>query len=300
MKKFLAAIISLAMCASMLTACGKDTETAEVSDVTTTASETLAETEAATTEATEAATTEATEAETTEAETEATTEETTVAETEAETEAETKAEAKAASYSSLADFAKSGDAYKLDTKDIPAEDSLTYDWIRIFEGATGIYMDAEYVDGSVAVVMGMKQDNMYMYMYEAASNTNMTIILIDGKMYMLDEATKTGYSMTADASLMEEYDVEAMLGDIDFDAETANAEDVKTTKIEIGGEEYTLEIAETQGVFLFDKNDEIVAILAEENGTVNALKINEFSGDAPDKLFKAPTGYEIVDLDSVQ
>ncbi len=306
MKKILAAVISLVMCAAVFTACGKDTETAEAVDsVTTTvaAEETKAETEAETTIETEAETEAETAVETkaeTEAETTAETKAETKAETTAETKAETKAEAavKTASYASIKEFATSGDVFKLDTKDIPAADSLTYDWIRIFEGAKGIYMDAEYVDGSVAIKMGMEQDDMYMYMYEAASNTKMTIILKDGKMYMLDEASKTGYSMTADESLLEDYDIGAMLGDIDFDAETANAEDVKTTKVEIGGKEYTLEIAETQGVFLFDKNEKIVAILAEEGGTVNAFKINEFTGDAPDELFKVPSGYEIIDIDA--
>lgn len=43
MKRLLAGLISLAMCAAMLTACGKDTDTAEASDVTTTVSETVTE-----------------------------------------------------------------------------------------------------------------------------------------------------------------------------------------------------------------------------------------------------------------
>lgn len=294
MKKFLAAIISLAMCAAMFTACGNDTDTTEISDVTTAASEAVAEAETTTAKETEAETT-------TEAEAEATIEAETEVETVAETttEAETKAEAaEKASYASLKKFVESGDAFKLDSTEIPAGDSLTYDWIRIFEGASGIYMDVEYFDGSMSMIMGMEKNDMYVYMNEAASGTKMTIILTDGKMYMLDEASKTGYSMTADESLMEEYDVEALLGDVDFDAETENAEDVKVTKLDIDGEEYTLEIADTGGAFLFDKNEKIKAIIIEENGSPNGLKINDFSSDTPDELFEVPSGYQIVDLDS--
>jgi len=296
MKKLLAAIISLTMCAAMFTACGNDTDTAEVSDLTTTVSETVTEAETTTAKTTEAETT-------AEAEEEVATEETTEAATEAETEAATEAEAKAeaaekASYASLKKFVESGDAFKLDSTEIPAGDSLTYDWIRIFEGASGIYMDVEYFDGSMAMIMGMEKSDMYVYMNEAASGTNMTIILTDGKMYMLDEASKTGYSMTADESLMEEYDIEALLGDVDFDAETENAEDVKVAKLDIDGKEYTLEIADTGGAFLFDKNEKITAIIIEENGSPNGLKINDFSSDTPDELFEIPSGYQIVDLDS--
>ena len=310
MKKILAAIISLAMCAAMFTACGKDADTAEVTDITTTVSETVSKAETSVMEEAETEPEKAAE-ETTEAKTEAETEKATEAETETEkvteaetekaTEAETKAEtAEKASYSSIEKFVESGDAFSLSTAEIPAGDSLTYDWIRIFEGAAGIYMDVEYFDGSMAMVMGMEQNRMYMYMYEPSSETNMTIILNGGKMYMLDDATKTGYSMTADESIMEEYDVEELLGDIDFDAETENADDVKVAKLDIDGKEYTLEIADTGGAFLFDNNDKIKAIIVEENGSPMALKINDFSGDTPDELFEVPSGYQIIDIDSAQ
>ena len=91
-----------------------------------------------------------------------------------------------------------------------------------------------------------------------------------------------------------------MLGDIEFDAETENADDVKVAKLDIDGEEYTLEIADTGGAFLFDNNDKIKAIIVEENGSPNALKINDFSGDTPDELFEVPSGYQIIDIDSAQ
>lgn len=298
MKKILAAIISLTMCAAMFTACGKDADTAEVTDITTTVSETVSKAETSVMEEAETEPEKAAE-ETTEAETEKATEAET--ETEKVTEAETKAEAaEKASYSSIEKFVESGDAFSLSTAEIPAGDSLTYDWIRIFEGAAGIYMDVEYFDGSMAMVMGMEQNRMYMYMYEPSSGTNMTIILNGGKMYMLDDASKTGYSMTADESIMEEYDVEELLGDIDFDAETENADDVKVAKLDIDGKEYTLEIADTGGAFLFDNNDKIKAIIVEENGSPMALKINDFSGDTPDELFEVPSGYQIIDIDSAQ
>ncbi|MBQ8175482.1 MAG: hypothetical protein IJ035_00405 [Oscillospiraceae bacterium] len=299
MKKILAAVISLAMCAAMLTACGSDSDTAEVVDsVTTTAAaeETTAETEAETTAetTTEAETEKETEAETTaEAETEA--------ETAAETEAETKAEAaETASYASLNEFANSGDAFNLATNSISAGDSLTYEWIRIFEGADSLYMDVEATDGSMSMVMGMKEDKIYMKMYEKASDTNLIIIFKDSVMYMLDEATKSGYYMTADESLMEEYDVGAMLGEIDFDAETDNAADVLVTKVEIDGAEYTFEVAETGGGFLFDKDENLVAILTNEaDSELTALKVNEFSGSAADSIFEVPSDYQLIDMEAM-
>lgn len=305
MKKILAAVISLAMCAAMLTACGNDTDTAEIVDsVTTTAAaeETTAETEAETATETEAETTAETETETeTVAETEAETTVETEAETTVETEAETKAEAaETASYASLDDFVKSGDAFKLDTTAISAGDSLTYEWVRIFEGADSLYMDVEATDGSMSMVMGMKEDKIYMKMYEKASDTNLSIIFKGSVMYMLDEATKSGYYMTAGEEIMEAYDVGAMLGEIDFDAETDNAADVLVTKVEIDGAEYTFEVAETGGGFLFDKDENLVAIITNETDSeITALKVNEFSGSAPDSIFEVPSDYQLIDMEAL-
>ncbi len=276
MKKFLTAVLALSLCGVMLTACGSEEATVET-EATTTVSE---------------AAVEATEADT-EAVTEAETEEVTEAETDA-------AEAvSSASYESLDDFVKSGDAFGLDTDIISASDSLTYNWIKVLDGADSIYMDVEATDGSMTMVMGMSEDMISIKMYEATSATNMSIIFRDSKMYMLDEATKSGYYMASDETVMEDYDIGEMLGDMDFDAEIENAADVKSAKLEIGGEDYTFEVAETGGGFLFDKDEKIVAILSNDTESeLTALKINEFTGEAPAELFEIPADYQVVDLEA--
>ena len=272
MKKVLTAILALSLCGVMLTACGSENTATETEAVTTTVSETV----------TEAETTKATEAETTEAE------------TEAETEA-----AASASYESLDAFAKSGDAFNLATSTISAADSLTYNFIKVFDGASGMYLDAEATDGSMTMVMGMSENMLYMKMYEAASGTNMTILFKDSKMYMLDDTTKTGYYMAADESTMEEYDIGEMLGNVDFDAEIDNAADVFVTKVEIDGKEYTFEVAETGGGFLFDKDEKLAAILSKDTSSeLTALKINEFTGEAPAEVFEVPADYQLVDFEA--
>ncbi len=269
MKKFLTAVLALSLCGVMLTACGSEDTTAETEATTTTVSETV----------TEAETTEATEAET--------------------TEAETEAAAVSTSYESLDAFAKSGDAFNLETETISAADSLTYNFIKIFDGASGMYIDAEATDGNMTIVMGMAENMISMKMNDTASDTNMSIIFKDSKMYMLDEATKTGYYMAADESTMEDYNIGEMLGDVDFDAEIDNAADVLVTKVEIGGEEHTFEVTETGGGFLFDKNEKLVAIFSNDaDSELTALKINEFTGEAPAELFEVPADYQVVDLEA--
>jgi|GEM_PF-2059676 len=273
MKKLFTAILALSLCGVMLTACGSENTTAETEPATTTVSEAAAEVE--TTTATEA--------------------ETTAATTEAETDA-----AASTSYESLDDFVKSGDAFGLDTDMISASDSLTYNWIKVLDGADSIYMDVEAIDGSMTMVMGMKEDMISMKMCEKASGTNMLIIFKDSKMYMIDEASKTGYYMSADASEMEDYDIGAVLGDLDFDAEMENAADVKVTAVEIGGEKHTFEIAETGGGFLFDKDEKLLAILSPDTSAeMTALKVNEFTGTAPDSLFEISPDYQLIDMEAM-
>ncbi len=193
----------------------------------------------------------------------------------------------------------SGDGFNFETTNVAAKDSLTYNWVKVFDGAESIYLDVEAIDGSMTMIMGMKEDKIFMDMYEQASDTKMAMLFRDGKMYMLDEATKTGYYMAADESMMEEYNIEEMLGDIDFDAETENAGDVKVATVEIGGEEYKYELAETGGGFLYSKDEKLFAILTDEDEGLSALKINEFSAEAPDSVFELPSDYQMIDMDAM-
>ena len=278
MKKFLAAIISLSLCGVMLSACGNNSGTTDV-------------TENQTTSAAAGDTEEATEAET-KAETEA--------DTEAETEAETKAAdddaAAAGSYASVDDFAKDSSVFSLPTETISAGDSLTYNFVRTLEGATEFYMDVEATDGSMAMIMALSGKEIYMKMSGSSAEENATIIIKDSIMYMLDDSTKSGYYFEAGEDVMNEYNVEELLGEINMDKEIEDAEDVKVCKVEIGGKMYTFEVAETGGGFLFD-GDELYAIInPDSDEEYNALIIHEFSGNVPSGIFELPSDYELIDL----
>lgn len=273
MKKFLAAIISLSLCGVMLSACGNDSGT--------------------NTDVTESQTSSATE--TTEAETETT-------ETETETEAETEAPddgapaAAGGSYDTVDDFAKDSSVFSLPTETISAADSLTYSFVKTLEGATEFYMDVESTDGSVAMISALSGKDIYMKMSGTSAEENATIMIKDSMMYMLDDSTKSGYYFAADDSVMDEYNVEELLSEIDMDKEIEDAEDVKVCKVEIGGKEYTFEVAETGGGFLFD-GDKLYAIInPDSDEEFNALIIHEFSGTVPSGTFELPSDYELIDL----
>ncbi|MBD5147005.1 MAG: hypothetical protein HDT21_14045 [Ruminococcus sp.] len=279
MKKFLAAILSLSLCGVMLAGCGGNGADNTVSDETTSAAADAGASEADTEEEKD--------------ETEAAAE----AETEADTEAEDDDTAiVGGSYDTVDNFAKDSSVFSLPTETISAGDSLTYGFVKTLEGATEFYMDVEATDGSMAMIMALSGKEIYMKMSGPAAEENATIIIKDSVMYMLDDSTKSGYFFAADEDVMNEYNVEELLSEIDMDQEIEDAEDVKVCKVDIGGKTYTFEVAETGGGFLFD-GDELYAIInPESDEEFNALIVHEFSGNVPSGIFELPSDYELIDL----
>lgn len=276
MKKILAAILSVSLCGIMLSACGNN-DTAD-------------------TGATESQTTSTAAEEETETNTET---EPTETETETETEAaddDSSAAAASGSYDTVDDFAKDSSVFSLPTETVSAADSLTYSFVKTLEGATEFYMDVEATDGSIAMIMALSEKDIYMKMSGTSAEENATIMIKDSMMYMIDDSTKSGYYFAADDSVMDEYNVEELLSEIDMDQEIEDAEDVKVCKVEIGGKEYTFEVAETGGGFLFD-GDELYAIInPDSDEEFNALIVHEFSGSVPSGIFEVPSDYELIDL----
>ena len=279
MKKFLAAIISLSLCGVMLAGCGGNDAGGTVYDETVSAADTDAS---------------AADTEEEKDETEADTEDETEAETEAE--ADDGAAVVGGSYDNVDAFAKDSSVFSLPTETISAGDSLTYGFVKTLEGATEFYMDVEATDGSMAMIMALSGKEIYMKMSGSAAEENATIIIKDSVMYMLDDSTKSGYYFEADEDVMNEYNVEELLSEIDMDQEIEDAEDVKVCKVDIGGKTYTFEVAETGGGFLFD-GDELYAIInPDSDEEFNALIVHEFSGNVPSGIFELPSDYELIDL----
>ena len=283
MKKFIAAILSLSLCGVMFAACGSSgTDDIGLTD--------QISSEAETTE---------TETEATETETET---ETTETETETENETESETETADGAYASIEEFAKDSSVFSLPDETVSAADSLTYGFVKTLEGATEFYMDVEATDGSMKMVMALSGKNVYMKVAEASSDENLTIMIKDSVMYMMEDTSKSGYYMTATDDMLGEYNVDEFLSELnfdrDFDEEIEGAEDVKTCKVMIGGKEYTFETAENGGGFLFD-GDELYAIISSEStDELNAIIVHDFSGSVPSDIFEVPSDYELIDLEA--
>lgn len=200
----------------------------------------------------------------------------------------------AAEYTTMDEFV-SADCTALETEDVAAKDSNTYDFIMSLEGATELYVDIAAFDGSSTTMMAIAADKMAMKTTSAEdSSSNMSIFIKDLKMYMLDDSAKSGYSYTIDESVMAEYNVEEILGEFDFDQEIDDSEIVPSCGVKIDGTVYTLEIAEEVG-FLYDNSGKLYAIISDDT----TVKVNAFTKEIPSSVFDIPSDYEIIDMDAL-
>lgn len=256
MKKLLAAILSVVMCTAMFTACSKEsTDSTETSDVTTT-TESVMETEFTTTGITGAV-----------------------------TEPEIKN-----SYESIADFVIS-DPFKLETETV--DGSLFSDYMEKNISDEGMYFDMETPDGKNKMLLAYKDSNMCIKV--EGNGDNIYVYVLDGKMYILDSAEKTGFSMEMDQDTVESLKDEAM-GGMDLDSAAAEVDKSQCVDVEIDGEAYTFENLEEIGV-LFHKNGDIYAVLnGGKDEALQILLVNEMSSNVPEGILKLPEDYEIIDM----
>ena len=267
MKKISVAILSLAMCAAMLTACGNDSAVTDVIDAetVTTAVETVTVPELTAAETAEVTTT-------------------------AEPEDETAAKY---SYESLDDFI--GEAFALETETF--EESLFLKYAEENISADGLYFDMETPDGSMKMLLAYQDNNMCVKAESA--DGSVYIYVIDEKMYMLDTEEKTGFSMTLDEDTVNSLTSEAM-GGIDIEAELEGEElTSECVEVEVEGTAYTFENLEEIGV-LFDKDGKLYAIInGDTDEAVRAFIVNEMSSNVPEGIIALPTDYEIVDMSAL-
>lgn len=270
MKKIFAAVIALSLCGVMLTACGTNNGAADVVDETTTASSEAAVSEETTAE---------TEAETT---------------TEAETEAETEASDAASSDNSFAslDELAAADLTSLACEAVAYKDSFSCDFANSLKGATALYIDMEDTKGAAKVAMGIEGNNIFMDMYEAESDTKLTIIIKDKVMYMLDTEAKEGFYYEVDDETLGDYDMESMFKELQIDDEDIDEQaEVTTYAVEVGGTAYTLETSGESGM-LFNADGKLSGMF----GNDDVFIVNDFTAEIPEGLFDIPEDYQLVDM----
>lgn len=248
MKKIIASIAALSMCAFMLTACGSD----PVND----------------------------------------------------SPAENIVEA-AASYASIEEFIKAGDAFDHDGKLINGKDTNTYTFLNSMysENKNEFYFDAELSDGSTNIIMAASENAIYANMTYGDDVITSVINLEEKKMYMFEPDLKIAVSMEISdeeiAGYAKPFSVGDMLGE-KFDTTVSDLSDMVRYNVDIGGEMHTFEMIDGDG-FLFDSSGKIRTFLSKNASADTPTYIfNEFTLNIPDGIFDIPSDYEIVDKDALK
>lgn len=292
MKKIIASIAVLSMCALMLTACGGNNTTGGDSNVT-------EDITASTAAENNGGGAEAAEAETEAAAADDSAEDGTETETEA---ADAGSSDAAASYASLEEFIRADDIFNIDGDLVDGENTNTYKFISTLdtENAEGFYIDIEAADGSMKATMAAAEKKIAVYM--SGSGINMSVIMKDGMMYMIlpdsKKAVYTELDEEAFAASMEQYSAKDILGE-NIDTDASDITGMASYTAEIGGETYTFEYMDDVG-FLFDNSGKLCTVVnGQANADVPAFIINEFTLNIPADAFDVPSGYEVVDVASL-
>lgn len=303
MKKLIASIAALSMCALMLTACGDKTNAGDsgltesiTAEQTAKAADTASAEEDSKSDETEADKTEENKSDETEADN---------AEDSDPDETDAGSPDAAVSYGSLDEFYEADDVFSHPSEDVEAEKTNTYAFGKSFEDATDFYADLESSDGKMKIVMAMSMETKQIAIDiegvtdESSGITNMSIILTDGKMYMLEPSSKSGFYMELDdeqlAEMFDEYDPEELLAEANIDTST-DFEGMMCYNVDIGGKTYTFEYIDNTGM-LYDSNGKMCAVIVDDpSSEFRAIVVNEFSTKASPNAFDIPSGYEIFDM----
>lgn len=307
MKKITAAVIAIVMAACMLTACttGADTGADEAKTTPATVAEETTKKEKATTEASEKKTKKektTKEEETTEEEettkkekaTEAEEEETTAAETEKETTAKEDA-AVAETVKSEAPEAeakvteKAADKKSGDTKMTKLSKELQTAMASKKYGVK-MYMDDNGEKANVAIYSDGKKTRMDIVGVSEGEEVDMTIIIKDGKTYMLDNIQKAGMSTASGdtSSLDSELD---SISELNAEVEGLISSEKETFE----GKEYICETYENEGeklkCYFTDGVDNKVIVVMDKT------RIDlELTAAPTSSMFDIPSDYSMMDI----
>lgn len=245
-----------------------------------------------------------TEAETTEKETEK--------ETEAADEPKDSGSDAAAEYGSLEGFANASDVFGHKADAVAGENSYTYAFLKSLEGGSGFYVDLETLDGKSKVIMAIESDQVAVTAIGDASAfdmgmdgfADMSIMLADGKIYMMSTASKSGFYADMESlgvsDPLESIDVDEMLSEINGLTDGMDLNSIMSYKVSIGGETYTFEFDDTSGGtgMLYNSRGKVCLII-DGSGSFPKVIINEFSTNVPNKAFDVPSGYKVSDIMSM-
>lgn len=224
-----------------------------------------------------------------------------------EAEADTSGSSEAAaSYASLDEFFNADDIFDHPAESVDRDNTYSNSINQSFEGATDIYIDLESPDGNMKITAAMSMETKQLLLnienlaYTESDITNASIIMTDGRMYILEPSSKLGLYMDIDeeqfAQMFDQYNAEKILAESEIEITSIDLDNIMSYGVEIGGRSYTFEFSEKIGA-LFDENGNYSAVVnGDPDAEIHAAIINEFSDNIPSGAFDVPPDYKIMDM----
>ncbi len=187
------------------------------------------------------------------------------------------------------------------TKEVSVSESKT---VAIFEdinetGKIHMKVSGKFDGEEVTAELALDEDKSY-FASETSEGEGI-VISKDGKMWILDPATKTG---TVVEGTEEFFTTEDLGFDLEETKEYAD-EKMETGTVEVNGESYdyeefldgTEDVERTKFVFDGKKLAYIITETKQNEETIEEIiKVDVFDSDVDDSLFEVPAGYDIVEI----
>ena len=158
---------------------------------------------------------------------------------------------------------------------------------------TGLHMDFELEDEDTKMDFYTKKDNVYM---DYDIDGEKAIIIVDDEyVTVLDPANKTGDRIEMTDDVEEQIDKLSVSVDKIYDMADVDKGWKKGTVKQDGMEYESEEVGDDKKTtkFLYNDDDELVYVIAEEGDDKTVIKINAFDDKVPKDIFEVPDGYTI-------
>lgn len=209
-----------------------------------------------------------------------------------------------ASYASLEEFACADDIFENPAEALDSEDSYTYAFMKKLEYGNEFYMDLECFesindipDGGEKLSMATTGDKLFMS--TAYSEEDMPFIITDGKVYIVNDETRTAvYAELGEDEPAEsiEFIFDEFLLITSIENDVFYGSGTMSYNTDIGGEIYTFEFNEYIGMLYDQEGNLCLKISKKSDAQYYAVRVNEISEDIPDGIFDIPSDYKMIDM----
>lgn len=158
---------------------------------------------------------------------------------------------------------------------------------------TGLHMDFELEDEDTKMDFYTKKDNVYM---DYDIDGEKAIVIVDDEyVTVLDPTAKTGDRIEMTDDVKEQIDKLSVSVDKIYEMADVDKGWKKSTTKQDGMEYESEEVGDDKKTtkFLYNDDDELVYVIAEEGGDKTVIKFNAFDDKIPKDIFEVPDDYTI-------